>query len=140
MPQIAALVVTLQLAQSLTAESAETTTWQWFQATTDARGWFITQGKATVSVADAKFSAELRDVDHESFVRVTLKGSIVGGSVSAKATVQNSDVSSTTVTGRLRRFCWTTGGREILVLTDGADVISLFRELRKGEPCKAAPK
>jgi hypothetical protein len=78
-------------------------------------------------------------VNRDSFVRVTLKSSIVSGSVSAKATVQNSDVSPPTVTGRLRRFCWTTGGREILVLTDGADVISLFRELRNAEPCKPAP-
>ncbi len=109
--------------------------WGWFRGTSIGSEWRLTYGEAAVSVAGASFSAELRDHAHQ-LVRVSLQGTLRDGQVTVLATVLHTDRTPAELTGRLRRLCWEGGGREMLVLTNGIQVISLARELPAEEPCE----
>ena len=118
---------------------AEQQVWGWFRASSTGSDWWLTQGKARVTFTGSSFSAELRDGGPDPFVRVLLEGTVRDREVVAKATVQHTDKPDATLAGRLRRLCWQSGGgRELLVLTDGVEVISLVRELPSGQPCEPA--
>jgi len=137
--RIARAVPGIVLLAGLPALAGENTDWGWFRATSTGSNWWVTQGKATASIAGSAFSAELRDGGSDPFVRVTLRGTIRDRDVAVTATVLQTDKPEETLAGRLRRLCWKAGGgREVLVLTDGVEVISLVRELPKDEACKPA--
>jgi hypothetical protein len=53
--------------------------------------------------------------------------------------VAASDEEDFKLSGRLRRLCWKNGGgREIILFTDGIDVVGLERELNESLSCKPA--
>ena len=90
-----------------------------------------------VAPAESLFKATLRDGEDPQFTRVSLQGSVSGGLVKARLTVHESDAPVVEVSGQLKRFCWAKGGgREILILTNGEQVVALFRELDPSMPCK----
>jgi hypothetical protein len=131
----AAAVAILQL--SAPVPSGAVADWGWFSTVSTGSEWRVTQGKGDVSISGGRFVATLRDADPPQFARLTLRGSMLRGVVKARVTVESSDVPEFQVSGRFRRLCWEAkGGREILILTNGLDVIGLVRELSPSVPCK----
>lgn len=111
--------------------------WGWFRASSTGSKWWLTHGQATVAITGSRFRAELRDHQATDFIRVSLSGTMRDGNVEVRAIVHASDTPDFELSGRVRRLCWAAGGgREIIVLTNGVDVISLARELEKGQPCE----
>jgi hypothetical protein len=136
---LAAMLCVLMLTLVAVPSSAEPTVWEWFRASSSGHGWFITQGKASVTINGSRFSATLNDGETPTFVRVTLRGSINNSAISARSVVEGTDLGPSTLNGRLRRVCFgSDGGREVLVLSDGIEVISLFRDIPKGQHCSPA--
>ena len=133
-----AAVLGIALLQSAAAASfTAAADWAWFRTVSTGTEWWITQGKGDVSFSGERFEATLRDGDDPNFVRLSLRGSTSGGVVKARVTVESSDAPVFNVSGRLKRLCWQPqGGREILILTDGLDVIGLVRELSPSAACK----
>src|SRR5262245_22862021 len=119
---------------------AESQTWGWFRASSTGSDWWLTQGKGTVSITGSSFTAELRDGGPAPFVRVTLEGKVSDREVVVRAKVHDTDLGDATLAGRIRRLCWPSdgGGRELLVLTDGFEVISLARDIPRNQPCEPA--
>jgi hypothetical protein len=130
-------LTSLQVLAALGASPAET--WTWFRTVSTGTEWWITQGKGEVDFSDSRFKATLRDAENPEFTRLSLQGSVTRGLVKARVTVVESDAPVFEVSGRLKRLCWPTGGgREILILTNGQDVVGLVRELGPSMPCKPA--
>ena len=123
---------------SATAAAAQTREWGWFRSVSTGSAWDATGGKGTVTLGEGKFEAELFDKEHPMFRRLTVRGLTKGGLTSARVRVEESDVPDFEVTGRLRRLCWRGGGREVLLLTDGTQVIGLVRELNASQRCTPA--
>lgn len=122
-----------------TGSSAQTAEWAWVRSVSTGTAWWTTEGKATVTTAAGKFEAHLYDEADPTFLRLTIRGSTAKGVTTARVRVEASDVEDFEVSGRLRRFCWSTkGGRELLLLGDGAQVIGLVRELSASMPCTPA--
>jgi hypothetical protein len=118
------------------SSSASADTWTWFRSVT-ATEWWVTNGQGDVDFSGGVFSASLRDGQDKS-ERLSLKGSMSEGLVTARVKVNDTDLPSFRVSGRLKRLCWSKGaGREILILTDRAQVIGLFRELPSSGTCVA---
>src|SRR5688500_4590252 len=111
-------------------------TWIWFSSVSTGIDWWITKGKGSVDLSGSLFKATLRDGEDPQFTRLLLEGSIAGGVVKARLTILQSDAPVAEFSGRLQRFCWKGGGREILILTSGGDVVGLYRELDRASPCK----
>jgi hypothetical protein len=111
--------------------------WSWFRAASAANDWWITRGRADVSISGSAFTATLWEGNAQSFARLALKGTLRGARVQVKVTINNSDQDPFYLTGHLKRTCWDlNSGREELVLTDGSEVIGLFREIH-GSHCTA---
>jgi hypothetical protein len=132
----AGVIVSLHFLSFSSLAAAET--WTWFRSASEGKEWWITKGQGDVDFSGGAFRATLRDGEDGS-VRLSLRGTFSNGSVRARATVAETDNPPFAVSGRLRRFCWPTGGREILILTDRAEAIGLFRELAPSKACKPAP-
>jgi hypothetical protein len=121
---------------SSASSQASAETWTWFRSVTTEAEWWTTRGQGDVDFSGGVFSATLRDGNDKS-LRLSLRGSVSEGLVHARATVADTDAPTLRVSGRLKRFCWRTGGgREVLILTDRAQVIGLFRELAPSQSCK----
>jgi hypothetical protein len=132
-----AAVVLFHFLCSSPLESAET--WTWFRSVTTGTEWWTTKGQGDVDFSSGKFSATLHDGEDNS-VRLSLTGSVSDGVVQARVTVLDTDDPPFRLSGRLKRFCWSKGGgREVLILTDRAEVIGLFRELTPSRACKPTP-
>jgi hypothetical protein len=133
------MVLALTSLQTVGATPAATDTWTWFRSVSTGSEWWTTQGKGDVNISRGVFSATLRDGDDPRFTRLSLAGSVSGGLVKARVTVQESDDPVVEVTGRLRLLCWATkGGRQVLMLTNGEQVVGLFRDLDPSLPCRAS--
>ena len=112
--------------------------WAWFRSTSVINDWFITRGRADVTIDGRTFKATLWDADDSSFARLSLEGSIVRNSVTVTVTVNESDVGPSHATGKLQKTCWKDGGgREAIILNEGFAVIGLVRELPATTPCRA---
>ncbi len=112
--------------------------WAWFRSTSLINDWFITRGRADVTIDGQTFNATLWDADDTSFARLSLEGSIVRNAVTATVTVNQSDVGPSHASGRLQRTCWKQGGgREAIILNEGFAVIGLVRELPTTTRCRA---
>jgi hypothetical protein len=135
-----AIIVALTSLQVLAAlPAAPTETWAWFRTVSTGTEWWTTQGKGDINLSGSGFKATLRDAENPEFTRLSLQESVSRGLVKARVTVLESDDPVFEVTGRLKRLCWTAGGgREILILTNGRDVVGLVRELGSTMPCKPA--
>jgi hypothetical protein len=114
--------------------------WTWFRAVaTGSGGWWIVQGKADVRISSNRFEADLRDSADPTFVRLSLRGATLNGVTNVRVSVAASDEEDFKLSGRLRRLCWKNGGgREIILFTDGIDVVGLERELNESLSCKPA--
>jgi hypothetical protein len=98
----------------------------------------MTEGAASVTMRTGTFEALLYD-EADSTLRLTIRGSTTNGVIAARVRVAESDVGDFKVSGRLRRLCWPkSGGREVLLLDDGTQVIGLVRELNSSSPCTPA--
>jgi hypothetical protein len=106
--------------------------WSWFRASSIIDDWWITKGRADVTISQGSFKATLWDGNAQNFARLDLSGSINRNTVRVKVTVNNSDVEPFYTSGKLTRSCWKEGGREAIVLTSGLGVIGLVRELPAG--------
>ncbi len=112
--------------------------WAWFRSTSVINDWFITRGRADVTIEGETFKATLWDADDSSFARISLEGSIVRNSVTVTVTVNESDVGPSRASGRLQKTCWKQGGgREAIILNEGFAVIGLVRELPTTTRCHA---
>jgi hypothetical protein len=127
-------LLSLQSPPSVPADPAPT--WIWFSSVSTGTDWEITKGKGNVELSGRLFKATLRDGEDPKLTRLLLNGSIANGVVKARLTILESDVPDAEFSSRLKRFCWRGGGREILILTYGGDVVGLFRELDRSMPCK----
>jgi hypothetical protein len=133
------MVLALTSLQTLGAAPAATDTWTWFRSVSTGSEWWTTHGKGDVNLSRGVFSATLRDADDPHFTRLSLAGSVSGGLVKARATVRESDAPVVEVTGRLRLLCWGKGGgREVLILTNGEQVVGLFKDLDPSLPCRSS--
>jgi hypothetical protein len=129
-------LTSLQMFGAVAVSSAET--WTWFRSVSTGTEWWSTGGKGDVDLSGSLFKATLRDGEDQT-TRLALQGSVSGGLVRARVTVLESDAPVAEVSGRLKRLCWSKGGgREILILTNGEQVVGLFRELDPSRPCKAS--
>src|SRR5438477_7401364 len=96
-----------------TGSSAQTAEWAWFRSVSTGTAWWTTGGE---SHSDYR-RGQIRSIS----VRSTAKGL-----TTARVRVEASDVEDFEVSGRLRRLCWSTkGGRELLLMGNGAQVIGL---------------
>jgi len=87
-------------------------------------------------MSGGKFDARLYDKDDSRFLRLTIRGSTTKGVTTAQVRVEESDTPEFDVSGRLQRFCGPKkDGREVLLLSDGTQVIGLVRELSASVPC-----
>lgn len=121
------------------ALSASADTWIWFRSVTTGSEWWPSTGQGDVHFSRGVFKATLRDGTDKS-ERIVLTGSVSNGVVTARGDVLGTDEPPLRVSGRLKRLCWEKGGgREILILTDHAEVIGLFRELTSAQQCKPVP-
>ena len=115
------------------------TSWAWFRATSVIDKWWITEGRARVTIEGNLFRAALWDSDDTTFARVSLEGSIQSTSVTVTVTVNATDLEPYRASGTLTRACWKQGGgRETIILTSGFDAIGLVRELPRTSPCAGA--
>ncbi len=115
--------------------------WSWFRAASagEPLDWWLLHGKADVTISRSHFEVILHDASEPQMVRYTLVGVISNNRVKATVTTEASDMPDEEVTGRLRRLCSRQGGsRELLLLTDGVNVIGLVRGVARGAPCKPA--
>jgi hypothetical protein len=133
---VASVLVSLHILSSLSLASAEP--WSWFRSVSTGKEWWTTTGQGDVDFSGGVFIATLRD-GKDGSVRLSLRGSLSEGLVKARATVPETDEPPFQVSGRLKRFCWPTAGREILILTDRAQAIGLSRELAPSKACKPTP-
>ncbi len=133
------IVVALLILMHPFTTSAQGTDWAWFRSTSTVNDWGTTDGKAQVVLSAGRFEATLRDSSDPTFVGVTLRGSTSNGVIRAHVRVESTDIGEFDVSGRLRRLCWKTGGgREVIILTDGVDVIGPVRELSESARCTPA--
>jgi hypothetical protein len=132
MKQFASIALLALLCTPARLHSQAPLEWSWFRATTAANDWWITRGRADVTMTGGTFAATLWEGNEQKFARLSLKGAIRHGVAKVRVTVNNTDVDPFPTSGKLRRFCWDGGGREELVLSDGSEVIGLFRELFGG--------
>jgi hypothetical protein len=117
--------------------SSKQAPWGWFSASSTGSNWSVVEGKADVSISPSSFFAQLHSSN--AFLMVTLKGTVLDRKVVARATFHGTDKPSATLIGKLRRLCWNSGGgRELLVLTDGLEVISIARDLPSNQSCLPA--
>ncbi len=134
---ISILLVLASLAPAQPAGGARD--WSWFRATNAARGWWLTEGRASVELTQGRLEARLYDQADPEFLRLQLRGRTKGGALIVQVRVEATDHDSEfTVSGRLKRYCGLTGGREVLLLTDGSEAIGLSRELPAGAKCAPA--
>jgi len=113
--------------------------WAWFRAANAARGWWVTEGRASVELTQGRLEARLYDQADPEFLRLELRGQTQGGEFIVHVRVEATDHDPEfTVSGRLKRYCGPTGGREVLLLTDGSEAIGLFRDLPAGAKCTPA--
>ena len=132
-------LVAMAILVSDTDTSAQAADWAWFRSVSTNSVWFTTEGQGAVILGVGKFEARLYDKSDSTFLRLTIRGSTTKGVTTARVRVEQSDVEDFEVSGRLRRFCWPKrGGREVLLLSDGAQVIGLARELGAAMPCTPA--
>jgi len=130
------LLVVLVANIGLTAEPPSR--WAWFRSTSVINDWFITRGRADVTIDGQTFKATLWDADDTSFARLSLEGSIVRNALTVTVTVNESDAGPSHAVGKLERTCWKQGGgREAIILNEGFAVIGLVRELPTTSPCRA---
>jgi hypothetical protein len=132
------VIVALTLLLPQKPSAAQVTEWAWFRSVSTGTSWWTTDGKAEVNLAGKRFEAKLRDSANPTFVRLSLRGSTSNGVTTARVRVESSDADDFEVSGRLRRLCWGKGGREIIILTNGVDVVGLVRELNESSSCKPA--
>ena len=138
--QLVASLLTLTSLQVLaTPPAAPDETWAWFRTVSTGTEWWVTQANGDVSFSGRLFNATLRDGQDPKFTRLSLQGSVAGGTVKAPVTVLESDAPVVELSGRLKRLCWARGGgRDVLILTNGEQVVGLVRELGPSMPCKPA--
>jgi hypothetical protein len=136
----AAIVLALTSLQVLAAlPAAPSETWAWFRTVSTGTDWWITEGKGDVNFSGSRFKATLRDAENPEDTRLLLQGSVSGRFVKAPVKVVESDTPVFEVSGRLKRLCWPIGGgRDILILTNGRDVVGLVKELGPSMSCKPA--
>jgi hypothetical protein len=109
--------------------AAPAETWIWYRTVSTDTEWWTESGNGEVSLLGNQFRARLGQGQDPLDTRFSLRGSVSGGLVTARVTFQESDAPVVEVSGRLKRLCWIKGGgREILILTNGEQVIGLFRE------------
>jgi hypothetical protein len=112
--------------------------WAWFRSTSVINDWFITRGRADVTIDGQRFKATLWDAEDTSVASLSLEGSIVRNTVTVTITVNESDVGPSHASGRLEKTCWKQGGgREAIILNEGFAVIGLVRELPTTSRCRA---
>ena len=104
-------------------------TWTWFRSVSTGTEWWITRGKGYVDLSGSLVKATLQDGEDPQSTRLSLERSVVSGVVRARLTILETDAPDVEISGRLKRFCWKGGGREILILENGGDVVGVFREL-----------
>ena len=133
---IAALLPFAALADSASETSLE---WGWVRSSSGASSWYVTRGKATLHVGKGIVDAELFDHSDPTFRRASFSGTVSGNTYTVRVHIDGTDKHPFTATGRLRRLCWSDGGgREVLILSNGLESISLSRELTRGENCEPA--
>ena len=106
--------------------------WGWFSAISAINKWSVVQGEATVRITEGVFFAELREQD--SFLRITLKGTVRDGRIDAIAEQHATDDELRKLKGTYKKIKWKKGGgRESIVLTQPDEpwglTIGLTREL-----------
>src|SRR5258706_6171883 len=106
--------------------------WVWFRALSTGASWFQTNGKGTITGCGNTFRAELYDGKDPKFLRHQVTGSNSGTAIKARVVVMSSDVGPSTLTGKLKRFCYKGGGSEVIFLYDETTVRGLSRALPKG--------
>ena len=101
--------------------------------------WYVTRGKAAVQVREGRVDAELFDESDPSLRRASFSGTVSGNTFTVEVQIDHTDLRPFSATGRLRRLCWNSGGgREVLILSNGLESISLTRELDVGSGCTPA--
>jgi hypothetical protein len=139
MRRIAVVFAVMSLQMLTTSPVGAAETWIWFRTVSTGTDWWLTKGQGDIEISDSVFKATLRDGEDPQFTRLSLQGSVSAGLVTARVTVHESDAPTVEVSGRLKRMCWPkAGGREVLILTNGEQVIGLHRELDPSTPCKPA--
>ena len=106
--------------------------WGWFSAISLINKWDVVQGEAAVKISEGVFFAELRERD--SFLRITLKGTVRDGRIEAIAELHATDDVLRKLKGTYKKMSWKKGGgRESIVLTQPDEpwglTIGLTREL-----------
>ena len=132
MKRIAVLIL------ALVALPAAADEWQWVKVTNNAsRGWDPEMGFADVTIEGQSFEATMfwgpaKTTD----VRITLKGTISKGAITATETVLDTDLEPSKYSGRYERQIWKARfegavGTEAITLSDGYNMIGLRRNIAK---------
>jgi len=130
--------ISLLLAVFAAFPAAAAEEWQWVKAINNAAtGWQSETGTANVQIMGQTFEANLfwgpaKTTD----VRITLKGTITKGKITAKETVLETDMEPSTYTGKYTKQMWREPfegavGTEAITLSDGFNMIGLRRNVAK---------
>lgn len=129
-----AVILFLALAAASPSSAADAL-WDWVKASYTINQWFVSQGKAEVSIEGDKFSAKLFQEGSNTGVQITLSGVINNGQITAKETIQGSDYTGSTYKGSLTKKNWGnvagTKGAESINLSDGWSMIGIKRTIPK---------
>jgi hypothetical protein len=105
--------------------------WNWFVATSNAEGWWIQKGAASVRLTDKELTATLY-VNNDVWYRIS--GKRKGNDIIAKVSREGSDLVDYPLPGRFKRRQWegySSVGRETIALSDGDVTIGLVHEVTK---------